>query len=263
MGLIIILNLKQLFSNIAVLMIPAKKNKLINFVFSIYLNRLLRKHFYRIHLTGEENLKKINASFPVILYANHSNWWDGFIAYLLTAKRWTTDDYLMMDIEQMKKYSFFKYIGVFSVDRNDAKEAVESIDYAVSLLQNSKRFLWIFPQGLLQPQDLRPLKFYSGITKIAGKLGAVNLLPVTMRYEYIIEQRPEVFIKIGEPDITGNNPPQQTAGSKDYTNYLQEKLINDLDKLKELVINQKFDEFKIIFKGKNSRNKSVDKFYKQ
>lgn len=240
-------------------MIPAKKNKLIDFLFSIYLNRLLKKHFYRIHLTGEENLNQINAALPVILYANHSNWWDGFIAYLLTAKRWKTDDYLMMDIEQMQKYSFFKYVGVFSVDRNDAKEAVHSIDYAVKILKNSNRFLWIFPQGLLQPQDLRPLKFYPGIAKIAEKLGSVNLLPVTMRYEYTLEQRPEVFIKIGEPDITDNN----TSFSKDYTNYLQEKLIAGLDKLKELVINQKFDEFKIIFKGKNSRNKAVDKFYEK
>jgi hypothetical protein len=29
------------------------------------------------------------------MYANHSNWWDGFIAYLLTNRILKKDDYLM------------------------------------------------------------------------------------------------------------------------------------------------------------------------
>src|SRR4030095_2954164 len=238
-------------------MIPVKKNKLIGSVFSIYITRLLKKHFNSIQTSGEDNLSKLNASLPVILYANHYNWWDGFIAYLLTNKKLNADDYLMMDIEQMRKYSFFKYVGVFSVNRNDPREGMESINYAADLLKGTKKYLWIFPQGIMQPQDMRPLKFYSGITRIAEKLGEINLVPAAFRYEFVNEQRPEVFIKIGEPDTVNNN----IIDTKQYTEYLQEKLTRNLDELKQYVLSSETNKFKIIFKVKSSRNKTFDKLH--
>lgn len=238
-------------------MIKQQKNRIIGTIFSIYHSRLLKKHFYRIHLIGKGQLMLIDSSLPTILYANHSNWWDGFIAFELTSKYLGVDDYLMMDIEQMKKYRFFKYVGVFSVNRNDVREGVESINYAAELLKNSGKYLWLFPQGLMQVQDYEPIKFYSGVTRIAEKLGKVNLVPVSFRYEFIMEQRPEVFIKIGKPDIINNN----ISDTKNYTQYLQEKLVNDLSELKSDVMNQNLGDYKIIFTGKHSRNKTVDKLY--
>jgi len=199
---------------------------------------------------------KIDNSLPTVLYANHSNWWDGFIAYLLTSRRWKADDYIMMDIEQMKKYPFFKYLGAFSVNRNDARDAIKSIEYIVDLFRSTNKFLWIFPQGLMQPQDLRPIKFFSGAAKIAEKLCGANLIPVAIRYEFLFEQRPEVFIKIPEPDIVNN-----ITNTKEFTGYLEKRLTDSLDELKKDVINQKVVEFKIIFNGKDSRNKTFDKFH--
>jgi 1-acyl-sn-glycerol-3-phosphate acyltransferase len=241
-------------SNFTNLMIPAKKNNIIGFLFSVYHNRLLKKHFYRVHLRGGENYGRIDPELPTILYANHSNWWDGFIAYYLSSKIWKVNDYLMMDIEQMKKYPFFKFVGVFSVNRKSAKEALESIDYAAALLKNTKNFMWIFPQGEMHPQDKRPLIFYSGITKLAEKTGRVNLLPVALRYEFRMEQRPEVFITLGMPD----NLDQELSGTKDYTGYLLEKLTAELDMLQRDVTGNNTTGFEVIFHGKDSRNKTFD-----
>jgi 1-acyl-sn-glycerol-3-phosphate acyltransferase len=237
--------------------IKAQKNKVIGKFFKIYHNRLLKKHFYRIHLAGYELLKKIDTKLPTILYMNHSNWWDGFMAFQLTSKYLGADDYLMMDIEQMKKYRFFKYVGVFSVNRTDAREGIESINYAAELLKNTKKYLWIFPQGVMQVQDFEPVKFYNGITRIAEKIENVNLVPVSARYEFIMEQRPEVFLKIGEPDVINNSKDI----SKNFTEYLQNKLVNELAVLKQDVINKNFGDYKIIFTGNTSRNKAVDKLY--
>lgn len=233
-------------------MITAKKNMLISRAFAIYHKRLLKKHFFAVHLSGEENLKLIDNSQPVIMYANHSNWWDGFIAYYLTNRQMKKDDYLMMDIEQMKKYSFFKYIGVFSVDRNIPAEAVRSLNYAAELLSNSNKYMWIFPQGEMLPQDKRPLKFFSGITKIAEKTGTVNLVPVCFRYEYLMEERPEVFISIGKPLLFS------AKAEADLTEKLRSILESQLDTLKYDVTSGNTSEFKTIFRGKNSRNKTFD-----
>lgn len=237
------------------IMIHSSKNKLFEGIFSLYLKRLLRKHFYKIQITGDENYAKLDKSLPTIIYANHSNWWDGFTAFYMAKEIWKIDSYLMMDIEQMRKYGFFKWLGAFSVERNSPRGAVEAIDYSVELLKNSNRFLWIFPQGELLPNDIRPLKFYNGITKISESLGKVNLLPFSMKYEFLGEQRAEVFLKIGEPDIF-------SSGSvNDSTNYLQEKLTRELDELREMIISGSLNNFRVIFYGKDSRNKTVDKIY--
>jgi len=231
-------------------MIAAKKNSVIGSLFAFYHKRLLKKHFYRIHLNGRDNLSALGLDTPVILAANHSNWWDGFIAYYLTNWLMKCDDFLMMDIEQMKKYSFFRYIGVFSVDRKNPAEAMRSINYAADIIKNTNRCLWIFPQGEMTPQDKRPLVFYSGISKIAERAGKVKIIPVAFRYEFLMEQRPEVFISIGKPV-------EFTAGNKNFTAELEKLMTAQLDELKSDVTNGT-GNFEIVFTGKSSRNKSFD-----
>lgn len=230
-------------------MIAAKKNSIIGSLFALYHKRLLKKHFYRIHLSGRENLANTGKT-PAILAANHSNWWDGFIAYYLTNRLMKCDDYLMMDIEQLRKYKFFRYVGVFSVDRKNPAEAMRSITYAADILKNTNRCMWIFPQGEMTPQDKRPLVFYSGITKIAERAGKVQIIPVAFRYEFLMEQRPEVFISVGKPV-------EFTAGNKNFTTDLEQLMTAQLDDLKNDVTNGT-GKFEIVFTGKSSRNKSFD-----
>ncbi len=233
-------------------MIPAKKNKLIGSIFAVYHRKLMKQHFYAVHLSGVQNLESLDNSKPVVMFANHSNWWDGFIAYFLTNRTMKKDDYLIMDIEQLKKYSFFKYIGVFSVDRNIPADAVRSINYAAELISNTNKYLWIFPQGEMTPQDKRPLKFFSGITKIAEKTGEVNLVPVCFRYEFLMEQRPEVFISVGTPVLYDGR------SNNDMTENLRSLLEAQLDKLHDDITDGNTESFKTIFRGKSSRNKTFD-----
>jgi 1-acyl-sn-glycerol-3-phosphate acyltransferase len=233
-------------------MITAEKSRLINRLFGFYLARILRKHFYRINISGEENF--ISASMPVIIYANHTNWWDGFVAYFLTSKLWKKDDYLIMDIKQMKTYSFFKYLGVFSIDNSNANETLKAVNYAAALLKNKDRCLWIFPQGEMEVQDKQPLIFRRGIEKIAEKTGTLSLIPAAFRYEFINEQRPEIFIKIGEPiKFSKNETPAESLSV-----ILQNRLENELGSLKKMVQNKSFKDFNVVFRGKESRNKIFD-----
>ena len=236
-------------------MIKANENKLAEKFFSIYTRSALRKHFNSIQIDGEENFLN-RSNNPAIIYSNHSNWWDGLIAYYLSRSRWNINAYLMMDEEQMQKYAFFRWIGAFSVNRSMANEAMESVNYAASLLKNNNAVLWIYPQGLMQPNDYRPIKFYSGISRIVGKLEGVNLIPMAMRYEFLLEQRPDVFVQIGKV-----KPYQKPGEIKDLTIELQTQLLNELGVLQDRVINGNLDEFKVILRGKSSTNKNIDKFH--
>jgi len=237
-------------------MIRANKNKIFEYLFSAYNTRLLKKHFHRIYLSGEENLSSWEKTLPTIIYVNHSNWWDGLAAFYLSKVLWNIDAYVMMDIEQMKKYRFFKWIGAFSVNRISPRESMESIEYSIRLLKNTNKVLWIFPQGIIQPNDYRPIRFFNGISKIAEAAGELNLMPAAFRYEFMMEQLPELFISIGE--IKRVN---RINGTKHFTEELNANLVNELDKLKEKVVSSDTDSFSIILSGKKSRNKTLDRVY--
>ncbi len=237
-------------------MIEANKNKAAEILFSAYNKRLLNKHFSFIRIIGEENFINRDKSVPVIIFPNHSNWWDGFLAFYLAYNRWNIDSYLMMDYAQMKKYFFFKFIGAFSVDRTSATSSYKSVMVAAELLKTGNRLLWLFPQGKMTPQHKRPLEFESGILKILDEFERVNVFPMAINYEFINEQRPEIFIKIGENVDTKIN-----ASKKEKIGMLEEKLTDLLDTQIKEINDGETEEYKIIFKGRTSRNKTIDRIY--
>ncbi len=235
-------------------MIKASKNKVFEKVFSIYNKSLLKRHFYRIHVSGENNFLSRDKSRPAIIYCNHSNWWDGMATIYLSQNRWGVDAYFMMDIEQMRKYAFFKRIGAFSVNRTSGREAMESIDYITGILKTTRHVLWIYPQGLMQPNDFRPIKFYSGIARIIEKLDRVTLIPLVMRYEFLMEQRSEIFIRIGNAKAYDNK-----VNVKELTLELQQTLVTELDLLKEKVIwNLDYREKLCYFRKACSKTRSLN-----
>ena len=65
--------------------------------------------------------------------------------------------------------------------------------------------LWIFPQGIINPPNHRPIEFQSGFVYIAQnaakKHGGVNLIPAAVNYTFLREDRPECLAQFGEPII--------------------------------------------------------------
>lgn len=235
-------------------MIEAKKNKAFEYLFAAYNRHILKKHFYRIHLSGEDNFRERRKNLPTIIYSNHSNWWDGLVCFYLSYDHWKEDAYMMMDINQMRKYKFFRMIGAFSVNRESAFESFETIKYSHELLKNPERVLWIFPQGEMLPQDVRPLKFQRGTAKIAQMAGGANIIPAVISYEYLKEQRAEIFIKTGRPLEAENtdNPDKLTAE-------MEKILEEELNIQKKNIADRNTGDYKIIFGGKESRNKIIDR----
>jgi len=239
-------------------LIDANKNIVIERIFSVYNKHILKKHFYKIHIKGTNNVLYRDKSLPTIMFGNHSNWWDGFLAFYLSFDLWKKDQYLMMDIKQMRKYKFFKWIGAFSVNRESARESYKSIVYAANLLKNRNTMLWIYPQGEMLPNDIRPLMFQNGLSKLLEMTGKVNLFPIAFNYEFMMEQRPEVFINVSENIMVDEKLTKQKK-----TAYLNKVLTALLDNQKKNVVDGNLEEYKEILRGKNSRNKIIDRVYNE
>lgn len=234
-------------------MIEADKNIVFQKVFSVYVRHILKKHFHKIHLSGEENFLNRNKSLPTIVFANHSNWWDALLPFWLSYNVFNVNAFAMMDHKQLSKYKFFRWIGVFSVDKESKIDSYRAFKYAANLLKSGTNVLWIYPQGIMLPNDLRPLKFENGLSKLIKEVGDVNVIPLIYNFEFLKEQKPEVFIKI-LPVLNCINDNDAVSN----TEYLEDYITSELDKQKQNIMNGDFSSYKIMIQGKSSAGNSLD-----
>lgn len=210
-------------------MLTAEKKVWFDKIFSVYNRNLIKRRFHSFNVENINSLFQRDREIPLIIYANHSSWWDGLILYEIwrTAK---IDGFVMMEEKQLEDLQLFRKLGAFSVVRENPREAVKSINYAVDLLKNkANRAVLIFPQGEIKPNDARPLGFYNGIARIVEKTTNCNVLPVALKYEFLNEFKPEIYVKIGEIQKNSKNETQNSRElSKDY----EIKLTSLLDDLK-------------------------------
>jgi chlorobactene lauroyltransferase len=185
---------------------------------------------------------------PLIVVLNHPAWWDGHLCALLDREvfRGAFDAYLMMEAPQLRRFRFFTWMGAFSVDRHDAREALRSVSYVARLLQERPaRACYIFPQGTITPNDRRPLALYPGVTHIVRRAGAATICPVALRYELRGEQRPDAFIRLG-PALrlgAGQSGAQLSA--------LVERLLTGcVDRLRDEVLGEQLDEYRVLLHGR-------------
>lgn len=237
--------------------ITAHKDPNVERVFALVNRWMLKRHFHQIWTRGFEEIKNLDPKRPIIFYANHSNWWDGLIGFYLTRDLLKIDGYMMVMAKQLKKYSFFRWIGAFSVDRESPISAFRSLEYIVKLLSDNKkqpRALWIFPQGELLANDYRPVKFMRGLDWLIKQLPQSQLVAVTLRYEFLNEQLPEVFLSFNKTSLLSETSNLKNLRSKELILELQESLTKQLDELKREVIEQKTSHYLPILQGKMSIN---------
>lgn len=236
-------------------MIPVSRQPLFEVLFTAYTTHKLRKHFNSVVLRGTEYIETLDQSLPIIVYGNHSSWWDGLIEYYLSRRVLRLEPYLMMDEEQMSKYRFFRWIGAFSVNRTVPREAAVSLRYAMNVFAKPQRVLWIYPQGVMRPNESRPLNFYPGIGRIAKGVGKVQLVPIAHRYEFIKEQRPDAFISFGAPQLV-----ERVEDHESLTRDLERRLILLLEELKQIIAEERFDGFATLLRGRTSTNVAYDRW---
>jgi chlorobactene lauroyltransferase len=224
-------------------MLKAKKSVWFEEIFALYNRNLFKRRFHSLQISNLEVLKERREQAPLIIYANHSSWWDGLVAFEVSRAA-ALDAYIMMEEKQLKKLFPFRLLGAFSVVRENPRQALQSIKYAAELLKNSSRVLWVFPQGRILPNDARPITFYNGVSRIIEKLGACSAVSLAMQYEFRGEFKPEIFVKIGDAEFF------KTSGnldSKKLTNRLEDNLTQIADELKSDALNNNFAAYSKIF----------------
>jgi chlorobactene lauroyltransferase len=224
----------------------------------------MHSHFDRIFFRMKVPMTEEQRALPIIVCANHYSWWDGYMAALVE-RILNVDTYLMMEESQLRRYFFFAWEGCFSVDRQNARAAMESLRYATRLLKEEPRkgkrdgrMVWIFPQGEISPNDRRPLTFFSGAAHLAKSSAPCLIYPVASRIEYLAEQRPDLYISMGEPMMVGSEQVKQAHFVKDYTKVTEERVTEELDRLRADIVASDYSSFRQIGRGRLSINRLFD-----
>lgn len=195
---------------------------------------------------------------PLILYLNHSSWWDGYMMMVIHRMilRRRFNGYLMMEENQLRAFRFFAWCGAFSINRNNRSDVVRAINYSSYVLRERRnRALYIFPQGKILPNDARPLVVYPGVARIIKAAGNVTLCPIALRYEFRGEQRPEAFIRLGPA-----HRPVADARTDAQMRDITERLTAGLDALRAAVVTDDTSGFQVLLQGRPGIDKTFARF---
>lgn len=166
-----------------------------------FFRRLVRsyfqRHFRSVMLQGGEALR--GHAGPLIVFGNHSSWWDPMILVLLASELMpTARHYAPIDASALARYPILRRLGLFPVNLSSPRGAVEFLRRASAIL-SSGGVLWITPQGRFADVRERPLRFRQGLGTLAVRLPSIPLIPLATEYTFWDERLPEALARFGEP----------------------------------------------------------------
>ena len=176
---------------------------------------------------------------PVIFYANHHGWLDGYLMFEAITKL----DIRCLDwIEEFDSFPLFSKIGGMRFAKGDTIGRANAVRTTIKLMRSEGRSLILFPEGTLhRPPNILP--FGRSIEVVAKKVPEVSLVPVAIYYEHSMHERPEAWLSFGEPHkfISLNN--------------CEQTLRQELESLAVSVGN--YDSFQVLAKGTPSVNERM------
>jgi 1-acyl-sn-glycerol-3-phosphate acyltransferase len=178
--------------------VPAISSPLLTFFRGI-VRRYFRRHFHAVRLSNSSRLATVDG--PLIIYANHTSWWDPMVSFLLAARLMPQrKHYAPMDASALERYGILKHLGIFPVELDTSRGAVQFLRTGQSILE-AGGVLWVTPQGKFVDVRQRPLEFKPGLARLAiraaASSGTCTLLPLAIEYPFWDERLPEALLNFG------------------------------------------------------------------
>ena len=171
--------------------------------------RWLAKHrFDSLNLAGKEHLRPEG---PVVLYANHPDFWDPIVCALLCRALLPTHQvFAPIDAEALKTHWYFRGLGFFGVDQNSVRGLRDFLKVGESILRNVERpCLILTPEGRFTDPAQRPVVFRKGLSVLLSRVKKVPAYPLALNYQLTESGKRSVSAYLGEAtEAEGLNRPQ-------------------------------------------------------
>ena len=128
--------------------------RMVTRMFERYVRRQAARSFAAVHWRAGRVPERWRPNVPTLFVANHSNWWDGGLAFLVS-RALGLRFRILMEARQLARYRFFLRIGARPRRRDPPRAALADLLAAGAELRGETG-LWIFPQGERRPPGERP-----------------------------------------------------------------------------------------------------------
>lgn len=224
--------------------------------FARYLRGLAGRHFAALHWNGAP----APVAGPVLFVANHTNWWDGFLACLVSGRLGLRFQ-VLMETANLERYRVFRWVGALPLDRAHPRRAHADLGLAAARLAHPGTGLWIFPQGGRRPAAAPVTALERGAAQLAVLSGPVTIWPVAFRYGYLAEQLPEAWAWLGTPFQGGAAADGATARARraGLHRRIESALHATVAALDDRLAREDLSEMQLLQPGRLSVNKRVDR----
>ena len=233
---------------------PAKPPRLLVVrAFDRYFRAQFAKHFATTRLASLTNAGRWDLSIPTLLLANHTNWWDGLLAFVV-GRELGLRVHILMDAANLERYRAFRLAGALPLRRGSFRGVYRDLQAAGANLVPGAG-LWLFPQGARRPQAERP-RIERGAAELAIARAPLRVCCAAFRYLHFGEQLPEAFAFLGEPRLI---QPGQYRGRREAAMVLERDLLAALDAADALLRTESAGGFRTVVQGRLSINKRMDR----
>lgn len=218
-------------------------------LFSLF-RRYLRGYFGR-HFTGVRSVRSWLPSStdgrPVVVYANHPSWWDPLLFMFLHGHCFPKRAlYGPMDEKALKRYGFFRKLGVFGVEPASTRGAATFLRMSRKILSGHDGVLWITAQGRFADPRERPAGIEAGVAHLARSVPGLVLIPLAVEYPFWNERHPEALARFGAPIFVDREPDFDVKG---WSALLGERLELAQDDLRALALARDPAPFETLLDG--------------
>jgi len=135
-------------------------------------------------------------SCPVILFANHHYWWDGYLGYWLI-RAWGRS--MVVWMEAYRRFPPFEALGALPFPPDDPQVRARTVRRTVQILRTEPAALLLFPEGVLHGDTERLLPFQRSLHWLACRVPQATLLPLAIHIEPSYHQYPRAYLSVGAP----------------------------------------------------------------
>jgi 1-acyl-sn-glycerol-3-phosphate acyltransferase len=176
-------------------------------VMDLALGPRMKLAVHRLFLAGLP--RELDEDLPLLLVANHTSWWDGFLIRKAQEQIRREDDFhpVMLD-QELRKRPFLRLLGAQGLTPGSSASFRRLLRRFQARREHSGDFtVLFFPQGRIWPSHRRPLGFQPGIRLVAEALAPATTLPLALHIQPGRYPAPLAFLSFGEPIRGDGSPP--------------------------------------------------------
>lgn len=222
--------------------------------FAWYLDRIARRTFATVRWYHAADAAPPDR--PILVIANHTNWWDGFLSHQVS-RAMGRHFRILMEAEHLARYPAFRMIGSLPMERRSRTQGMRDLAVATACLAPDA-LVWIYPQGRRTPAATPIQHLEQGAAwMLLRHEGPLRVLPVAFRYPFTSEQLPEACIRLGAPwDVEPGHGLDRAA----VTARMAAMLTDTIASLDADLAVEDFTGYDTLVAGRESINLKLDRF---